>query len=69
MDKTDDDIEPRMKVPVWGAASWNISALCFVSRRALIVRRTQLTDWPDELEFRAQRDDVKPLDSGFRRLP
>ena len=24
---------------------------------------------PDELEFRAQRDDVKPLDSGFRRLP
>jgi hypothetical protein len=60
--KTDDDIEPGIKVAIHRGVLEHIGVVLRLEGEHVIVRWTQPTAGPDELEFRAHRDDVKPLD-------
>jgi hypothetical protein len=51
MDNTDDDIEPGMKVAMGRGFLEHIGTVLRLRGERVMVRRTQPTDWPDELEF------------------
>jgi hypothetical protein len=63
---SDDDletkIEPGMKVAVRRGVLEHIGVVVRLEDEYVVVCWTQSKEWPDELEFRAHRHDVKPLE-------
>jgi hypothetical protein len=55
-------IEPGMKVAVRRGVLEHIGIVVRLEDEYVVLCWTQSNEWPDELEFRAHRDDVKPLD-------
>jgi hypothetical protein len=62
----DDALETRielgMKVAVRRGLMEHVGVVVRLEDEHVVVCWTQSKEWPDELEFRAHRDDVKPLD-------
>lgn len=58
---SENKIEPGMKVAVRRGILEHIGVVVRLDGEYVIVRWTQ-SEWPEELEFRAHRDDVKPID-------
>jgi hypothetical protein len=61
MHSTENKIEPGMKVAVRRGLSEHMGVVVRLEGEHVVVCWTQ-SEWPDELEFRAHRDDVKQLD-------
>jgi hypothetical protein len=63
---SDDDletkIEPGMKVAVRRGTLEHIGVVVRLEDEYVVVCWTQSQEWPDELEFRAHRHDVKHLE-------
>jgi hypothetical protein len=55
-------IEPGMKVAVRRGVLEHIGVVIRVENEHVVVRWTQSKEWPDELEYRANRNDVRPLE-------
>ena len=55
-------IEPGMKVAVRRGVLEHIGVVVRLEDEHVVVCWTQSKEWPDELEFRAPRDDVRPLE-------
>ena len=54
-------IEPGMKVAVRRGVLEHVGVVMRLEGEHVVVRWTQ-SEWSDQLEFRAHRDDVKPLE-------
>lgn len=55
-------IEPGMKVAVRRGVLEHIGVVVRLEDEHVVVCWTQSMEWPDEVEFRAHRDDVRPLE-------
>jgi hypothetical protein len=62
MHSLENKIEPGMKVAVRRGLLEHIGVVVRVEGEHVVVCWTQSQEWPDQLEFRAHRDDVRPLD-------
>ena len=55
-------IEPGMKVAVRRGGREHVGVVVRLEDEHVVVCWTQSKEWSNELEFRAHRDDVKPLE-------
>jgi hypothetical protein len=62
MQSAENKIEPGMKVAIRRGLLEHIGVVVRLEDEHVVVCWTQSKEWPHELEFRAHRDDVRPLD-------
>ena len=59
---SENKIEPGMKVAVRRGILEHIGVVVRLEDEHVVVCWTHAKEWPDELEYRAHRDDVRPLE-------